>query len=94
VNEGYKFSFHRQRVWSIICIDWIVAKIMMSWSDIIGNDAQRQVVSRSNIPPRIGPCQIEETFLVTMNASYGDGPYDGGRYSMRLRESSYRNLDT
>jgi hypothetical protein len=67
---------------------------MMSWSDITRNDAQRQVVSRSNVPPRTGPCQIAETFSVTMNASYGDGPCDGGRYNMRLRERSCSNLGT
>jgi hypothetical protein len=45
---------------------------MISRRDIARHDAQRQEVSRSNVPPRTGPCQIAETVLVIMDTTSQD----------------------
>jgi hypothetical protein len=40
---------------------------MISRRDIVRNDAKRQEVSKSNVPPRTRPCQITETVPMIMD---------------------------
>jgi hypothetical protein len=45
---------------------------MISRRDIAIHDAQRQEVSRRNVPPRMGPCQIAETVPMIMDTTSQD----------------------
>jgi hypothetical protein len=60
-NDGHRKKTWRER-----------PSNMISRRNIVRHDAQRQEVSRSNVPPRTGPCQIAEIVPMIMDIASQD----------------------